>query len=84
MALIAARDAIYKEEIVRMTMMKPGLKQTKQGVRDLNYYGPRRQRFAPGDPTLEKGDADGTATPTGTKEQPARDAPLARVAVFRQ
>jgi hypothetical protein len=44
------RDRPYIEDVKSIPAMIEQGRKTKQGLRDLNYYGPRRVKDAAGDP----------------------------------
>jgi len=63
-AYVRARP--YIEDVKSIPAMIEKGRKTKQGLRDLNHYGPRRVKDAPGEPpaaTVADGETDGEATP---------------------
>jgi len=74
------RDRPYIEDVKSIPAMIEQGRKTKQGLRDLNYYGPRRVKDAAGEPaaaTVADGDTGVEArppAPPAAVEPPAEDA----------
>ena len=74
------RDRPYIEDVKSIPAMIEQGRKTKQGLRDLNYYGPRRVKDAAGDPAAatvadgETGQGAGPPAPSPV-ESPAEGAP---------